>query len=835
MCHASARSRRRHSWTGATSTNWLRRDQLEPSRGAHGGRHRAVNTITPNATVIAGGPAVAAGSDIGNIAGSQGAVLVTGAGSSWTNIGLLSVGTSGTGTLTIANGGVVSNGGASGFIAYTNGSQGTVIVTGPGSTWNISPTDPNGGLRVGGSSLSSGFLPPGPGTGSLTVANGGTVNVIGGAQTVFVAEPAGSTGTVNIGAASVAAAVAPGFINAANVLFGAGAASLNFNHTATDYVFAPVIGGNGAVNVISGRTILTASNTYTGPTTVNGGALIVNGSIASSTLTTVNGGGLLGGIGVVGNTQINTGGTFAPGPQNAPGSMAVQGNLAFQSGALYLVQVNPTAASIANVAGAATLAGTVQANFSAGSFVERSYTILTAAGGRVGTFDALTTVGLPANFQASLSYSGNTAVLNLQAQLAPPPGPPAPPTPGQPPAPPAPTLTVNQLNVANSIDNFFNNGGRLPASFVPLFSLTGGNLTHALDQLSGEAATGAQRVGFQLTDQFLNLMLDPFVDGRSGVGGADHPALGFAPERDSTPPEIALAYASVFKAPQKALPPVYEPRWTAWGGAYGGSNRTSGDLAVIGSHDVSARTVGVAGGLDYRLTPDTVVGFAFAGGGTDWSLSQGLGGGKSDAFQAGVYGATRSGPAYLAAAFAFANHWMSTDRFSFAGDHLTAKFNAQSIGGRLEGGYRLGWMFGGITPYAAIQAQSFRTPDYNETDVNGGGFGLGFAGRTATDTRSELGARFDNQMLLYPGAVLALRARLAWAHDWVSDPILAAAVPDASGRELHRQRCDAGTELRAGIGRRGASACQRRLAAQQIRRRVCIALIYLRRHGDDSL
>ena len=49
-------------------------------------------------------------------------------------------------------------------------------------------------------------------------------------------------------------------------------------------------------------------------------------------------------------------------------------------------------------------------------------------------------------------------------------------------------------------------------------------------------------------------------------------------------------------------------------------NRTSGDLAVIGSHDVSARTVGVAGGLDYRLTPDTVVGFASAGGGTDWSL-----------------------------------------------------------------------------------------------------------------------------------------------------------------------------------------------------------------------
>ena len=134
--------------------------------------------------------------------------------------------------------------------------------------------------------------------------------------------------------------------------------------------------------------------------------------------------------------------------------------------------------------------------------------------------------------------------------------------------------------------------------------------------------------------------------------------------------------------------------------------------------------------------PPLIIPSRISSHGSDWSLSQGLGGGKSDAFQAGVYGATRSGPAYLAAAFAFTNHWMSTDQFSFAGDHLTAKFNAQSIGGRLEGGYRLGWTFGGITPYAAIQAQSFRTPDYNETDVNGGGF---FVSRT-NKSKTEIAA-----------------------------------------------------------------------------------------------
>src|SRR5262249_18374876 len=150
------------------------------------------------------------------------------------------------------------------------------------------------------------------------------------------------------------------------------------------------------------------------------------------------------------------------------------------------------------------------------------------------------------------------------------PAPPIPPIPGLPPTPdppPLPPFTVNQLNVGHAIDNFFNNGGALPPAFVALFNLTGSNLTNALDQLSGEAATGAQQASFQMESQFLNLMLDPFLDGRSGIAGTGGPALGFAPDREAIPPDIALAYGSVFKAPP-APAPVYEPRWTAWGGAY---------------------------------------------------------------------------------------------------------------------------------------------------------------------------------------------------------------------------------------------------------------------------
>ena len=67
-----------------------------------------------------------------------------------------------------------------------------------------------------------------------------------------------------------------------------------------------------------------------------------------------------------------------------------------------------------------------------------------------------------------------------------------------------------------------------------IFGLTGVNLGNALSQLSGEAATGAQQAAFQLT-QFLGIMLDPFVDGRSGGVGTGGPALGFAPGREELP------------------------------------------------------------------------------------------------------------------------------------------------------------------------------------------------------------------------------------------------------------------------------------------------------------
>ena len=299
-----------------------------------GGLGTGTLTIQNGGTVNSGG-----GGSVGQSVGSTGTVTVTGPGSSWNNgpSGGLNIGSFGTGTLTIANGGRVINITAvAANIGNGAGSQGTVTVTGAGSTWSNSS-----GVNIGNL-----------GTGTLTIADGGIVT-----GPIVIATNAGSIGTLNIGAGAGNPAAAPGTLTAPSVAFGAGTGTLNFNHTSTDYVFAPAISGNGAVNVLAGATTLTANNTYTGATNVNGGALIVDGSIAASSLTTVNSGAALLGSGTVGSTVINSGGFLVPGPVGTPGTMTVTGNLAFQSGAFYVVQVNPTTASITNVSGTASLAG----------------------------------------------------------------------------------------------------------------------------------------------------------------------------------------------------------------------------------------------------------------------------------------------------------------------------------------------------------------------------------------------------------------------------------------------------------------------------------------------
>jgi uncharacterized protein with beta-barrel porin domain len=491
------------------------------------------------------------------------------------------------------------------------------------------------------------------------------------------------------------------------------------------------------------------------PWTVNGGTLAVNGSMGNSPFT-VNSGGTLGGNGTVGVTQVNAGGTLAPG--NSIGLLTVQGSLTLAAASSYLVEVSPANADRTNVIGTASIGGaTMNANFAAGAYVNKQYTIMNATGGVTGTFNGPVNTNLPSGFVSSLSYDPNNVYLNLALFNG-------------------PTFTtglnVNQQNVATSLTNFFNRTGGIPIVF--------GALSPAgLTQISGELATRTQQTTFDAMDLFLGLLTDPFVAGRGDGISAGGGAAQFADESYGVSAYASKdrprsrserdAYAAIWrKAPPMA--DTFTQRWSVWAAGYGGSQTTDGN-AVLGSNTATSRVYGTAVGADYRFSPNTLAGFAMAGGGTNFSLVNGLGSGRSDLFQAGAFLRHNFGPAYISAALAYGWQDITTDRtVTVAGvDQLRAKFNANTWSGRLEGGYRFVTQGFGLTPYAAGQFISVELPNYAEAVVAGANtFALAYAAKEVTASRSELGLRADKSFAMQDG-VFTLRGRAAWAHNFNTD------------------------------------------------------------------
>jgi len=494
--------------------------------------------------------------------------------------------------------------------------------------------------------------------------------------------------------------------------------------------------------------ITSNAGTLNGGLTNNGGITNNTGTIAGTT--TVNGGTLTGN-GTIANLAVGNGGTFAPGNGAAGSSMTVNGSLALSSGAEYLVQVSATS-SPANVTGTATPGGAaVRGVYAGGGIVVRQSTILTA-GAVVGTFGAVST-NLPAGFVPSLRYDATHAYLDLALGFG------------------SSGLNRNQQAVADASQAYFNSHGSIAIGF--------GALTPAgLSQAAGEVAAGSQQATFGAMTRFLDVMLDQNAADRDRPGSAPLP---YAASGKPRPANARDAYALFMPAPSP-----FEKRWSTWAAGYGGAQTTAGN-ATQGSSSTSSRIYGTAMGADYRFSPDTVAGFALAGGGTGFDVD-GSGSGRSDLFQAGAFVRHTTGPAYLSAALAYGWQDITTNRtLTISGiDQLRARFSANAFSGRIESGYRLvaPWAGGiGIRPYAAAQATAFDLPGYAEAVISGENtFALSYGARRVTDTRSELGIRTDKSYAL-TAAILTLRGRLAWAHDYDPDRGIAPtfqALPGAS-------------------------------------------------------
>jgi T5SS/PEP-CTERM-associated repeat protein len=158
--------------TGAGSTLTTNGQELSVGTGGFG-----------DMTISTGGTVAAGRTDIGDSSISTGNLTVTGGTSSLSSTsGTFSVGAAGIGSMQVTSGGTVNS--LASQIAASAGSTGSATVSGGGSTWNASSLAIGGTLGVNG------------GAGTLTVEAGGTVNVTGATE---IRSSAGSSLTIDGG------------------------------------------------------------------------------------------------------------------------------------------------------------------------------------------------------------------------------------------------------------------------------------------------------------------------------------------------------------------------------------------------------------------------------------------------------------------------------------------------------------------------------------------------------------------------------------------------------------------------------------------------------------
>jgi fibronectin-binding autotransporter adhesin len=218
---------------------------------------------------VAGGGSVSSGSSsyVGYSGSATGLVTVSGTGSAWTVGDTLNIGYAGSGTLNITAGGSVSS--AYGNVAKGTGSRGVVTISGAGSRWDC------GRLYIGNL-----------GSGSLSVLDGGQLNVTNGSNSAPLVVGNGGVLTLNGGAISAD----------------------RFGVITTGHF----INQGGTFTMAGAGTVTTGTLSASGGLTSGGGNLIVGDQAGSNGCVAVNNGGTLSltsGVLGVGNNGTPTGGS----------------------------------------------------------------------------------------------------------------------------------------------------------------------------------------------------------------------------------------------------------------------------------------------------------------------------------------------------------------------------------------------------------------------------------------------------------------------------------------------------------------------------------------------
>ncbi|MEC6071446.1 autotransporter outer membrane beta-barrel domain-containing protein, partial [Serratia nevei] len=483
-----------------------------------------------------------------------------------------------------------------------------------------------------------------------------------------------------------------------------------------DFWSNDISGHGGLTKQGIGTLVLTGNNTYAGPTLVNQGWLAVNGSVTSAV--SVQNGGIVGGSGTVGSLTARQGGTVAPG--NSIGTLNVAGNVSFEPGSHYAVEVGPNGQSDRiQSGGSATIGGgevavtlensaNLLAQSEVRSLLGQKYTILSAQQGVSGQFDAVALnylfLGTGLSYQptgVTLSVGRNGTSFASVAQ------------------------TPNERAVAAAAE-----------------ALAAGNPVY--ESLLGSGTAGEARQAFrQLSGQIHADIASTLVNDsrylREALNGRLRQAEG-------------LASSSAIKADEDG----------AWAQLLGAWDHASGDANATG---YQASTYGVLVGLDSAAAADWRLGVAT--GYTRTSLHGGYGSkADSDNYHLAAYGDKQFGALALRGGASYTWHRIDTKRsvnYGMQSDRDTAKYSARTEQLFAEAGYSVQGEWLNLEPFVNLAYVNFENNGIGES---GGAAALRGDKQHTDATVSTLGLRADTEWQVTPGTTVALRSELGWQHQY---------------------------------------------------------------------
>lgn len=566
-------------------------------------------------------------------------------------------------------------------------------------------------------------------TGTTTIASGGTLQLASGKSL------ATSSNVADNGLFDVSTTTSPQISS----LSGSGKVSLGAQTLAITNgagSFSGVISGTGGVTLSGGTQTFAGANTYSGATAINGGTLSVTGSIASSSGVAVNSGGTLSGTGTVSNVTVASGGTLAPG-SGGSGTLNVNGPVSFASGSNFLINTSSTSYSSLAASGPASLAGTISvASINDTYVLGQKMTVLTAAGGVSGSFTAaaLPTTAGAAQFASVVSQDANNVYLTVSLSKL------SPLLPGG--------STLNQTNAVAGIDAGIAHGDTLPQALENLGNVSSSTLGTYAQQMAGELGADVAQIGNTMFNPFQDAVFDHLADIGEQPRGPRHAALQSGPE--------------------------------AWFALLAGSNVVGGNT-LEGSQKFSSSAVGFAGGVDWHLSPNLILGGALSVGSTHFHVGGGMGEGKATAYQFGIYGLVQYTPRiYGSFLGAFGSDSINTTRRVTATetDTLSASPTSKIFDARYETGVNLNW----AKPYVAIEDRLAQASAYTETGPSGANsFALSYASHTVNMPDVEIGVRNAGDLPVARNWVLHLTDGLAFEHAANSSFDIAAAYAALPG------------------------------------------------------